>query len=113
MKGEPMNFTDIKQLTGIRRYENLTRFITVLHDVIVGYSNKPYLLNQWYNPGPAIVGRSTQEEIEAVLIKLQDEFGIDLSGMNFSKGLLFIKHFLLINREFKTEEMINYKKVLA
>jgi len=107
-----MNFTGIKQLTGIRRYENLTRFEQVLHDVIVGYSNKPYLLSQWYNPGPAIVGRSTPEEIEAILIKLQDEFGIDLA-LNYSKGKLFIRHFLLIAREFEKSEMISYKNLLT
>ena len=106
-----MRFTDIKQLTGIRRYENLTRFEEVLKSVIIGYTNAPYLLSAWYNPGPAIVNSASPEEIEAILIKLEDEFEIDLA-LSYSAGLLFIKHFLLINREFEKSEMINYKKEL-
>lgn len=106
-----LKFTGIEQVTGIIRYQNLTRFEQAIKKVVTGYTTSPFLLSQWYNPGPAIIKRCTQEEIKGILTKLSDAFSIDLS-MNFSKGLLFIRHFLLINREFDTDELLAYKKYL-
>ena len=107
-----MMFTDAQQLTGLTRYPNLYRFEEVLKAVVVGYSNNPYLLSSWFSPGPSIVGRCSEEEIESLLIMLDEEFNIDLSGLNYEQGKLFVKHFLLLNREFSKEELISYKKCL-